>query len=370
MYTVLVTGSEGFVGKNLVVALQQLKNVEIKKFDINNTHIELERYVKEADIIYHLAGVNRPKDDKEFETGNAGLTQDIINLLEKAGKKTPVVLTSSIQAELNNPYGISKKRAEDALFAYAKKNKADVFVYRLPNVFGKWCNPNYNSVVATFCHNISHGLKISISDEKKEVELVYIDDVLKEFIGLIGVSSGGSSKSRSIEKTFKITLGELAKKICEFRDIRKTLTVPDLSDESARDLYATYLSYLDKKDFSYKPEEKTDQRGSLVELLKSNQFGQIFVSKSHKGVVRGNHFHYTKIEKFCVIKGKAVIKFRHVLNKEVISYPVSGDAIEIVDIPPGYTHSIENTGADELIVIFWADEIYNPEKPDTYFQEV
>ncbi len=370
MSTVLVTGSDGFVGKNLIAALQQLKNIEIRKFDITNTLGDLEEYLKEADFIFHLAGVNRPKEEKEFKEGNIDFTRNIISTLEKLGKKTPIVFSSSIQAKQKNPYGESKKSAEDALYEYSKKNKAEVFIYRLPNVFGKWCRPNYNSVIATFCYNISHGLDIKISDEKNEVELVYIDDVVEEFAGLIKSRPKAVKNPLGVKRSFKITLGELANKIRGFKEIRKSLIVPDYSDDFTRFLYATYLSYLDVKDFSYKPEMKTDQRGNLTELIKSRQFGQIFVSKSHKGVKRGNHYHHTKIEKFCVIKGKAEIKFKNILNNEVISYPVSGELIEIVDIPPGYSHSIENTGEDELVVLFWADEIFNPEKTDTYFTEV
>lgn len=367
---ILVTGSDGFIGKNLVVALQQLKDVQIRKFDIHDSEALLEKYLNEADIVFHLAGVNRPKNEEEFQKGNTVFTKNIVDLLEKMKKKTRIVFSSSIQAKLRNPYGISKKKAEDILLAYAKKNEADVYVYRLPNVFGKWCRPDYNSVVATFCNNIARGEDIAISDNKKKIELVYIDDVVEEFTSLIDSPSRTSSRPRTINRAFKITLGELAKKIRQFKELRKTLIVPDLSDDLTRFLCATYLSYLGKADFSYKPEQKTDQRGMLAELLKSRQFGQIFVSKSNRGVIRGNHYHSTKIEKFCVLQGNAVIKLRHILNKEVLSYPVSGGLMEIVDIPPGYTHAIENTGDDELVVLFWASSIFDPDKPDTYFQEV
>jgi UDP-2-acetamido-2,6-beta-L-arabino-hexul-4-ose reductase len=315
--------------------------------------------------------VNRPKDIEEFETGNTGLTRTIVDIFKRLKRNIPIVFSSSIQATLDNPYGISKKKAEDVLIEYSQKSNAKVYIYRFPNVFGKWCRPNYNSVVATFCHNISHGLDISISDVNKEIELVYIDDVATEFLGL--VSQGDEDKGKyyyKINRTFRISLGELAEKMYQIRDMRKSLLVPDLSDDFMKYLHATYLSYLDKDDFSYKLDLKPDQRGSLAEVIKSDHFGQIFVSTSHEGIIRGNHYHNTKVEKFCVLKGEAVIKFRNILEDEVLSYHVSGDEIEIIDIPPGYTHSIENLGNDEMIVLFWANQIFDPDKPDTYYSEV
>jgi UDP-2-acetamido-2,6-beta-L-arabino-hexul-4-ose reductase len=292
-------------------------------------------------------------------------------MLESAKRSVPVVLSSSIQAAVDNPYGISKKEAENILIEYSQKNNAKIYIYRLPNVFGKWCQPNYNSVVATFCHNIAHGIEIRISDSNKEIELVYIDDVVDEFIHILS-DEGRETEPfyHQIDRTFKTSLGNLAKSIYQLRDIRQTLVIPDLSDDLMKCLYATYLSYLDEDDFSYKPDSREDERGKLVELLKSHHFGQIFISSSHRGVVRGHHYHNTKIEKFCVIKGKAVIKFRHIVKEEVLSYPVSGEEIEVVDIPPGYAHSIENIGEGEMIVIFWADQIFDSTNPDTYYSKV
>ncbi len=371
MQTVLVTGSNGFIGKNLIEGLKRVENIEIRKFDVTDDLELLVGYLKDVDIVFHLAGVNRPQDIAEFKIGNVNLTRKIVDILEKNKRHIPVVLTSSIQVNLDNPYGISKKEAENILIEYRRKNNAKIYIYRLPNVFGKWCRPNYNSVVATFCHNIAHGIDIRISDSNKEMELVYIDDVVDEFVHIL------SDKSREtepfyhqIDRTFKTSLGDLAKSIYRLRDIRQTLVIPDLSDDLMKCLYATYLSYLDEDDFSYKLDSREDERGELIELLKSRHFGQIFISSSHKGVVRGHHYHNTKTEKFCVIKGKAVIKFRHIFKEEVLSYPVSGENIEVVDIPPGYTHSIENTGEGEMIVLFWASEIFDPEKTDTYFEEV
>jgi len=367
----LVTGSGGFIGKNLIEGLRRCGDVEIKTFDIEDDIDRLSAHLKEADIVFHLAGVNRPEKVEEFERGNAGLTRTIVDMLEKAKRNITIVLSSSIQATLDNPYGVSKKNAENILIEYSKKSDAKVYIYRFPNVFGKWCRPNYNSVVATFCHNITHELDITISDVNKEIELVYIDEVIDEFLGLLSDENADRGKYYyNIKRTFRITLGELSEKIYQLRGMRKSLVVPDLSDNLMKCLYATYLSYLDKDDFSYKLDTKTDQRGGLVELIKSDHFGQIFVSTSHKGIIRGNHYHNTKVEKFCVLKGKAVIRFRHIFGDEVLSYHVSGENIEVVDIPPGYTHSIENLGDDEMIVLFWANQIFDPEKPDTYYSKV
>jgi len=371
MKKVLVTGSNGFIGKNLIEELRRLEDVEIRMFDVNDDIGALAEHLRDADIVFHLAGVNRPEKVEEFETGNTGLTQNIVDMLEKSNRNIPVVLSSSIQATLDNPYGISKKRAEDILIEYSLKNDAKVYIYRFPNVFGKWCRPNYNSVVATFCYNISHGLNISISDVNKKIELVYIDDVVGEFLNILSQEGEDRNKYHyKINRTFRIHLRELAEKIYQIRDMRKSLLVPDLSNDFMKYLHATYLSYLDKDDFSHKLDLKTDQRGILAELIKSKHFGQIFVSTSHEGIIRGNHYHNTKVEKFCVLKGEAVIKFRNILEDEVLSYHVSGEEIEIVDIPPGYTHSIENLGDGEMIVLFWANQIFDPDKPDTYYSEV
>ena len=371
MKRVLVTGSNGFIGKNFVEGLVRCEDSEVRMFDIDDDIDNLSAFLKEADIVFHLAGVNRPEKVEEFEIGNTGLTQTIVSILQEYKRNIPVVLSSSIQASLDNPYGVSKKKAEDVLIDYSKKNDAKVYIYRFPNVFGKWCRPNYNSVVATFCYNISHGLDISVSDVNKEIELVYIDDIVHEFLSVLNQESTDRDKYYyNIKRSFRITLGELAEKIYELKAMRNTLVVPDLSNDFLKCLHPTYLSYLEKNDFSYKLEMKTDQRGCLAELIKSNHFGQIFVSRTHKGIIRGNHYHNTKIEKFCVLQGEAVIKFRHIFEEEVLSYHVSGETPEIVDIPPGYTHSIENLGDGEMIVLFWANQVFDSEKPDTYFCEV
>ena len=374
MKKVLVTGSNGFIGKNLTEGLRREEKVKIKTFVRGDSINSLVEHLKEADIVFHLAGVNRPKKIEEFEIVNVGLTRTIVDIIEELKKNTPIVFPSSTQATLDNPYGKSQKRAEDILIEYGRKTNAKVYIYRLSNVFGKWCRPNYNSVVATFCYNISHGQDITISDVNKEIGFVYIDDVVNEFLGILSQKNVNNVDSDEyyykIKRIFRLTLGDIAKKIYQLRDMRKTLVVPDLSDKFMQCLHATYLSYLDKSDFSYALESKTDQRGSLSELIKSEYFGQIFVSTSHKGVIRGNHYHNTKVEKFCVLKGKAVIRFRHIFEDDVLSYHVSGENIEVVDIPPGYTHSIENLTDGEMVVLFWANQIFDPEKPDTYYEEV
>ena len=369
MKTVLITGARGFIGKNLVAALSRKKELVIKTFDVEDDPSVLETSLMQADFVYHFAGVNRPQNPEEFKTGNADSTASIAAILEKAGRKVPILLTSSIQAERDNPYGVSKKAAEEILIDYNKRTGAPVLIYRLPGVFGKWSRPNYNTVVATFCHNIARGLEIKISDPANEIELVYIDDVIRQFTSHVNQPPLPSGEGRyfRINTTFKVTLGELAAKIYSLRDMRTTLRVPDLSDYFMRCLNATYLSFLDTKDFSYPLDLKTDDRGSLFELIKSEHFGQIFVSRTFKGITRGNHYHDSKVEKFCVIQGKAVIRFRHILSKEVLEYHVSGEKIEVVDIPPGYTHNIENLGEGEMIVLFWANQVFNPDDPDTYF---
>ena len=372
MKNVLVTGSSGFVGKNLCSRLELEKDVKILRFNRTNTKKDLETYLNKADFIFHLAGINRPKDEKEFDTGNRGLTENIIDLLEKNNKKTPLLMTSSIQAELDNPYGKSKKDAEDALFKFSKLKKTPLYIYRLPNVFGKWCKPNYNSVVATFCYNIAHNLPITMSNPSNEVSLVYIDEVVTDFIdafrGKIKPQKDGYCY---MPRSFNTTLQDLKDKIESFRNSRTTLVMPNLDDDFTRYLYATYTSYLAENDFSYKLNTNIDDRGWLAEFIKSKQFGQIFISKTKPGITRGNHWHHTKIEKFLVVDGAAEIKFRKIGEpKKIISYKVSGSELTVLDIPAGYTHLIKNVGKGDLTTIFWADEIFDKDNPDTYFEEV
>lgn len=371
MKKVLVTGSRGFIGKNLMEVLLRRDDIQVSTFDSTDDVSCLCGLLEDVDIVYHLAGVNRPSQTKAFEKENVDLTATMVALLEDLGSNTRIVFASSTQALENNPYGVSKKKAEGILVDYEKVTGAEVRIYRLKNVFGKWCRPNYNSVVATFCHNISHGLYISISDRQKEIEMIYIDDVITSFVGILeDINNTDNSLFHDIYPTYKITLGDLADRIFQFRESRRTLVMPDFSDDFSKRLYATYLSYLEPDDFSYELEARSDERGSLAEMIKSYQFGQIFVSTTKAGVIRGNHYHETKVEKFIVIKGEALISFRHVLEDDIVSYRVSGKKLEVVDIPPGFTHSIENLSDDEMIVLFWADEIFDPDKPDTYFSEV
>jgi len=371
MKTILVTGSNGFIGRNLIQTLSRKKEeYKIVTFTKNNSLEDLKSALKECDFVYHLAAVNRTKDEKDFETVNVGLTKTIVDILISMNKKVKILMTSSVQVFSDTPYGKSKKAAEDILQNYNDKMRSGVYIYRLPNVFGKWSRPEYNSVVATFCYNISHEKDIWISDENKALELVYIDDVVKEFTRILELPEDSEVKFPDVRPTFKITLGKLAKMIKDFHENRKHNIVPDFSDDFVRRLYPTYLSYLDKNDLSRSLELKTDERGSLFELIKSEQFGQIFVSTTKPNKMRGNHYHDSKIEKFCLIKGKAIIKLRNLLTNESVSYSVSDQKIEIVDIPPGYTHSIQNVGDDEMIVLFWSDEMFDPQRPDTYFERV
>ncbi len=370
MKKILVTGSAGFIGKNLLIALRRMSGLDIRTFDVDDDRESLKAHLREADVVYHLAGVNRPKREEEFFEGNSDLTRSIVNFLKTVGRRPLMVLTSSIQVERDNPYGKSKLKAEEAILDYHHQTGAKVYIYRLTNVFGKWSFPNYNTVVATFCHNIARGLDITISDPVKELELVYIDDLIKEFIGLLTANQEGTGPYRAVARTFRVTLGELAEKIRKIKEIRSNLLVPNLADDFMKCLHATYMSFLDKDDFAYPMEMKKDDRGMLFELIKSENFGQIFVSTTHPGVTRGNHFHDSKIEKFCVIKGKAAIRFRHILTNETVEYRVSDEMIKVVDIPPGYTHHIENLSTDEMIVLFWANSIFDPGNADTFSSEV
>jgi UDP-2-acetamido-2,6-beta-L-arabino-hexul-4-ose reductase len=368
---ILVTGAKGFIGKNLLVALQRKPDGDIVAYDLDSPKSTLSEALAETDIIYHLAGVNRPQRIEEFKEGNFDLTRQICDELLRIGRAPAFVLSSSTQALLDNPYGCSKCQAEMVVSDYANKSGASVFIFRLPGVFGKWCRPHYNSVVATFCHNITRGLPISISDTEREVELVYIDDVVRAFSscaeGRVPVSDDGFS---FVEPSYRISLGVLAETLRSFSDSRVSLEMPDLSTSRNRALYATYLSYLPPDSFAYSLTQRADPRGELAELMKSQHVGQIFVSRTRPGITRGNHYHDTKVEKFMVLEGDAVIRFRHVLGGEVIEYPVSGHEFRVVDIPPGYTHSIENVGRSDMIVLFWAGEIFNPGTPDTFGLEV
>ena len=369
MKKVFVTGSKGFIGRNLCAVLRQREDIELYEYDVDNKPKELDSALGRIDCIIHLAGVNRPQKPDEFETGNVGLTEEICDKLQKLGRAPKIVLSSSIQAELDNPYGVSKRRAEEALQRFAENTGAECVVYRFKNLFGKWCQPDYNSVTATFCHNIANGLPIQISDPAHEIDLTYIDDVVEAFVAELEPGSPGFRFAQPLPSR-RITLGELAEKIKSFREIRTSLNLPDFKDAFDRALYGTYLSYLNNQEFEYGLDIKADQRGSLAEFLKSPPMGQIFVSRTKPGITRGDHFHHTKAEKFLVLQGTAIIRFRHIEGDEILEYLVSGEKYQVVDIPPGYTHSIENVGEDELVTLFWASEVFDPGRPDTYFEKV
>lgn len=367
---ILVTGAKGFVGKNLISTLNTLKTHTIYEVDLDTTSEELETYVQSCEFVYHLAGVNRPENPEEFMKGNFGFTSTLLELLEKYENKSPVVITSSIQAALDNPYGQSKKAGEDLMFSYGEKHQIPVYVYRLYNLFGKWSRPNYNSVVATFCHNISHDLPIQITNPLATVELCHIDDVVDEFVQALSGNVIKDGNFCVVPETTKVSLQDLSDKLNAFRQTRDNLHLPVFTSRFDRQLYGTYLSYLETDNFAYLLKKNTDQRGWLAEFIKSPDFGQVFVSKTFPGITRGNHWHHTKAEKFLVIQGKGEIKFRNIFSDHVIVYPVDGEVPTVLDIPTGYTHCITNTSDTDLITLFWATEIFDPSRPDTIYQEV
>lgn len=372
MTQVLITGANGFIGRNLTARMNTRDDLKCCLLDIGNTEAEWKTALARAHVIFHLAGVNRPKHVDEFESGNAGLTAWMCDELRRIGRRPKIVMASSIQAALDNPYGLSKRRAEEALLAFSQDTGAPVSIYRLKNVFGKWCRPNYNSVTATFCHNIAHDLPIAISDPEHTVELIYVDDIVEAFLNELADAETGTPPPYapdSIPAT-KITLGELAGHIQSFHDMRDSLHIPDFSKRFNQRLYATYLSYVEAEDQEYRLDIKADNRGSLAEFIKSPHFGQIFVSRTRPGITRGNHYHHTKTEKFFVVEGEALIRMRPIEGDKVTEYRVQGDAYQVVNIPPGYTHNITNAGNGEMVALFWASEIFDPDTPDTYFMEV
>ena len=371
---ILITGAGGFVGKNLVATLRTAGYTDLMPFEKDDTPETLADYCRRAAFVVHLAGINRPTDPSEFYTGNAGLTDTLLTDLEAAGNTAPVLVTSSTQAELDNDYGKSKRQAEEAIFAHRRRTGAAVYVFRMPGVFGKWCRPNYNSVVATFCHNVAHGLPIQVRDPAFSLPLVYIDDVvaciLAAFDGQVMMDRSATPICH-MHPIHEVTLGRLAELIQGFAAGRTSLAVPDLAPGSfEKKLYSTYLSYLPSDQFSYPLETHTDNRGSFTEFLRSPERGQVSINISHPGIVKGNHWHHTKNEKFLVVKGEGVIRFRNIFSREVIEYHVSGDKLEVVDIPCGYTHNIENVGTEDMVTVMWANEAFDPDHPDTFFEPV
>ena len=363
---ILVTGANGFIGKNVCVHLKELGH-EFLPYDLNSER-PLEELVQVCDFVMHLAGVNRPTSEEEFVSGNVDFTNHLLSLLEETGKKIPVLLSSSIQAERDNPYGKSKKEAEVAVFRYGEKTGSNVYVYRLENAFGKWCRPNYNSVIATFCHNIARDLPIDIHDETAEITFVYIDDIVKGFLSCLNTE--GSKDVLHIKPTYTIAIGEVAKLLSKFKETRKNLSLPDLENGFEKKLYSTYLSYLPEDQFSYLLNSHKDPRGSFTEFIRTENKGQVSINIQHPGIVKGNHYHHTKNEKFIVVHGEGVIRFRKLGEETIIEYPISANKLEVVDIPVGYTHDIINTGKTDMVTIMWANEVFDEDNPDTFYEEV
>ena len=367
---ILVTGAKGFVGKNLIAELRNRGMQDIYEYDIDTDPKLLSEYTKDCEFVFHLAGVNRPQNEEEFMTGNFGFTDELLSMLEANNNKASVLITSSIQAELDNPYGKSKKAGEDRMFEYSDKTGASVIVYRLPNVFGKWCRPNYNSAVATFCNNIAAGLPIKVNDPAVVMKLVYIDDVVNEFINALNGKANIIGRYATVPTVHTTTLGRIVEIIYSFKENRTELKVPYMQDELERKLYSTYLSYLKTDDFAYPLNMHKDDRGSFTEFIRTDDRGQVSVNISRPGITKGNHWHHSKNEKFLVVKGKGLISFRKYGEDEIIDYHVNGDELTVVDIPTGYTHSITNEGDEDMITVMWANEAFNPDKPDTYFMPV
>jgi UDP-2-acetamido-2,6-beta-L-arabino-hexul-4-ose reductase len=367
---ILVTGAKGFIGKNLIAELKNRGYKDIFEFSRDTDRSLLDEYAKECEFVFHLAGVNRPKNESEFMDGNFGFTSELLDLLKKHNNKAPVLFSSSIQAERDNPYGRSKKAAEDLLFAYGEEARVKVLVYRLTNLFGKWSKPNYNSVVATFCHNIARDLEIKVNDPEIVLELCYIDDVVDEFIRAMEGNPTIEGKYCVVPVTHKIKLGKLAEVIKSFKECRNDLSIPNMEEPLIKKLYSTYLSYLSEDKFSYSLKMNIDNRGSFTEFIRTPERGQVSVNIIKPGITKGNHWHHTKNEKFLVVSGEGLIRLRKIDSDEVIEYRVSGDKLKVVDIPPGYTHSITNIGNTDLVTIMWANECFNPENPDTYYMEV
>lgn len=396
---ILVTGAKGFVGKNLVESLKNIRDgkdrtrtitvEEIFEYDLDTEESFLPEFCKKADFVFHLAGVNRPKDTAEFMTGNFGFGQTLLDILKEQHNCCPVMLSSSIQATLigryaGSDYAKSKLAGEELLFDYAKETGAKVLVYRFPNLFGKWCRPNYNSAVATFCHNIAHDLPITVHDRGIELELLYIDDLVAEMLDALegkehrcefdGVNAvlSETGKYCAVPVTHHVTLGEIADLLYRFAEQPKTLTVPDIPNGSfAKKLYSTFLSYLPEDKVCFPLKTNTDERGSFTELLKTVNCGQFSVNVSKPGITKGQHWHHTKWEFFIVVSGRARIEERKIGTDEVLSFEVSGEEIKAVHMLPGYTHNIINlSDTEDLVTLMWANERFDPAHPDTFFEKV
>lgn len=386
---ILVTGAKGFVGKNLLSQLRNIRDGKAKnyavgadltlyEYDLDSRPEELDAYCRDADFVFNLAGVNRPQNPAEFMQGNFGFASTLLDTLRRHGNRCPVMISSSIQAELDNPYGESKRAGEQLLFDYGKATGAKVLVYRFPNLFGKWCRPNYNSAVATFCHNIARDLPITVNDPTVELHLVYIDDVVDELIGALTGGEHREGKFCYVPTTHRITLGEVTELLYSFRRMPETLEVPDTTkDGFAKKLYSTYLSYLPSERFAYDLKMNIDPRGSFTEIIRTADRGQFSVNVSRPGITKGQHWHHTKNEKFVVVHGHGLIQLRRIGTDDngqpypVIDFEVSGEKIEVVEMIPGYTHNIVNlSDTEDLVTFMWCNECFDASKPDTYFEPV
>ncbi|PSU33170.1 UDP-2-acetamido-2,6-beta-L-arabino-hexul-4-ose reductase [Photobacterium lutimaris] len=360
---IVVTGAKGFIGKNLCVMLSEKGYDSVKYIDKDTSKNEIEHALDTADFVYHLAGINRPIDESEFTEGNANFTEFVLNRLKSNDRNTPVMLSSSIQANLDNAYGASKAKAEALVSKYGSETGASTFIYRFPNVFGKWCRPNYNSFVATFCHNIVNDIDINIHDRSAPVTLVYIDDVCKVLIGLLdgGVESG----LKQVPMEYNTTVGQVADLLQAFSDSRVNLVTEHVGNGLTRALYSTYLSYFEPSKFHYTLPKYGDERGVFCEMLKTKESGQFSFFTAHKGITRGGHYHHSKNEKFLVIKGEALFKFEHVVTGERYELTVNSEEATVVETVPGWSHAVTNVGDDELIVMLWANEVFDRDAPDT-----
>ncbi len=369
---ILVTGARGFIGKNLIVELKNRNYQHIYEYDTDTEPELLEKYCQECEFVFNLAGVNRPENQEDFMKGNFGFASTLLDTLKKYHNTCPVMVSSSIQAALDNPYGKSKKAGEDLMFSYARETSAEVLVYRFPNVFGKWCRPNYNSAVATFCYNIARDLAIQVNDRSVVMNMVYIDDVVDELIAALENHANKEQDGYCYVKTVHtVTLGEIVDLLYSFKDSRELRSIPDMTENSfTKKLYSTYLSYLPQDKFSYPLKMNIDDRGSFTEIIRTADRGQFSVNISKPGIEKGNHWHHTKNEKFVVVSGKGLIQFRKVGSDEILDYHVSGDKMEVIDIPVGYTHNIINEGDTDLVTFMWCNECFDPERPDTYFMRV
>ena len=367
---ILVTGADGFIGKNLLMHICDIDSVECISFTRRNSIDDLPKLLEDVDWVFHLAGINRPKSAVEFSTGNVGLTEYLCAAIKATGRSTPVVLASSIHADLDNDYGKSKLGAEEALLAFHNETDNPVFIYRLPNVFGKLARPNYNSAVATFCHNIARELPIQIKDPSAVISLVYIDDLVESFKRLLTVDGNEQNCFVNVSPKYSITVGALVDQLQRFKASRDSQVTEPVGTGLIRALYSTYVSYLPPENFSYTVKQHGDKRGVFVEMLKTLDSGQFSFFTSHPGVTRGGHYHHSKTEKFLVIKGEARFCFRHMVTGEFYELNTSGGVSKIVETVPGWTHDVTNVGDEELICMLWANEIFDQEKPDTFACQV